>query len=203
MCSNMRHLSQFCDTKGNGRKRFLHHPQRRPPPELQRLRGVFEGLVDRQRQIWRRERGPEDPPASGRRRQGRLLAAAHPHLRGASRALRRRRHPHPSLLDAHAPGGQGDPESRRLRVGRPRARRRLRPGPRQHELLLAPGRAGHGAGLPARHDQHRPAPPQPPAVQRHHGRDHVEDAGPGDAAAGGRAPLHLEPRAGDRPKGEA
>ena len=33
-----------------------------PPSELDRLRTVFEGLVDRQRRIWRRERGREDPP---------------------------------------------------------------------------------------------------------------------------------------------
>ena len=33
-----------------------------PPQELDRLRGVFESLLDRQREIWRRERGPEDPP---------------------------------------------------------------------------------------------------------------------------------------------
>ncbi len=33
-----------------------------PPSELDRLRTVFEGLLDGQRRIWRRERGPEDPP---------------------------------------------------------------------------------------------------------------------------------------------
>ncbi|MCY3734772.1 MAG: phytanoyl-CoA dioxygenase family protein [Gemmatimonadaceae bacterium] len=33
-----------------------------PPSELDRLRTVFEGLLDRQRRIWRRERGREDPP---------------------------------------------------------------------------------------------------------------------------------------------
>jgi hypothetical protein len=32
------------------------------PAELQRQRAVFEDLVDRQRAIWRRDRGPDDPP---------------------------------------------------------------------------------------------------------------------------------------------
>ena len=36
-----------------------------PPPELERLRGVFKGLLHRQREIWRRERRPEDPPEAG------------------------------------------------------------------------------------------------------------------------------------------
>ena len=33
-----------------------------PPPELEHLRTVFEGLLHRQREVWRRERGPDDPP---------------------------------------------------------------------------------------------------------------------------------------------
>lgn len=47
-----------------------------PPPELDRLRGAFEGLLDRQREIWRRERGPEDPPG------GVWKTAAQPRLVG-------------------------------------------------------------------------------------------------------------------------
>ena len=33
-----------------------------PPDRLDELRGSFEALVDRQREIWARERGPGDPP---------------------------------------------------------------------------------------------------------------------------------------------
>ena len=33
-----------------------------PPDRLNELRASFETLVDRQRQIWARERGPDDPP---------------------------------------------------------------------------------------------------------------------------------------------
>ena len=33
-----------------------------PPARLAGLRRAFEALVDRQREIWARERGPEEPP---------------------------------------------------------------------------------------------------------------------------------------------
>ena len=33
-----------------------------PPSELASLRVTFETLLDRQRAVWRRERGPDDPP---------------------------------------------------------------------------------------------------------------------------------------------
>ena len=76
------------------------------------------------------------------------------------------------------PDRQRTGSGRAVRRRRPQARRDLRRRPRRRQLPVAPGRAGHQAGLLPGRDQHRPAHRQPERRHEGHPQHDVEDDEP-------------------------
>ena len=122
--------------------------------------------------------GGNDPPLSldellnKRLRPGDILTHTYAHVRGRQ----------PIVNDQ----GQVEP----YRAGGPQARRALRRRSWRRQLPVAPGGAGHEAGLLPRRDQHGPAHRQPERRHEGHPQRDVEDAGPGHAAEGRHSRQH-------------